>query len=137
MVEMTQLRIVLAEFQRLSVCKLEPDPPVPDRGDLGRVAVREPEPEIVAGPADAVAGAQVHGLCPVDLDPAAFRPDLAGPPRNGFVPGILQHHRPLGSIHPGDATLVALRDSEAPAGSENGGDKLVHGSGGISQPRAE
>ena len=81
MINVAQLRIVPAQLQHPSVLEPERDAVSVDRGDLGGVAVDETG--VVAGPADAVAGAQLHPLGAIDLDPAAFRPDLAGPPGNG------------------------------------------------------
>ena len=57
MVEMAELRSVLAERQHPPVLEPERDSSSLDRADLGGMAVDEPEAGIVPGPADAVAGA--------------------------------------------------------------------------------
>ena len=63
MVEMAQLRVVLAEFEGLAVLQTERHAPVRDPDDLSRAAVDQPEAGIVAGPADAVVAVRTAGFC--------------------------------------------------------------------------
>ena len=77
MVEMAELRVPASELKPATVLKLERDPPVPDREDLGGAAVDQPEPGIVAGPADAVTGAKLDVLGPVDVGAAPPPPTSA------------------------------------------------------------
>ena len=56
-VEVAELRVVAAELQLPPVLQNERHPPVPDLGNLGVPAVDEPEPGVVARPADTVTGA--------------------------------------------------------------------------------
>ena len=81
MVEMAQLRVALAQFQLLAVLKLECDAAVCYRDHLCRAAVHQPQAGVVAGPADAVAGAQLDVLGPVDLAAVSF----GFPPTSSFA----------------------------------------------------
>ncbi len=84
MVEMVQMWVALAEFQRPAVAEPERDAVALDPHDFRRVTVEQPEAGVVAGPANAVAGTQLQGLGPVDLDRAALRTDRARPPGPGL-----------------------------------------------------
>ena len=114
MVEMAELRSVLAERRHPSVLEPERDSASFDRMNLGGVAVDEPETGIVPGPADAVAGAQLDRLGTVDLDGAAPAADPARLPRDRLPAPAFQHHRPGRMIDAGHAAFVALLDTEAP-----------------------
>ena len=98
----------------------------PDRRHLGRLAVHEPEAGIVAGPADAVAGPELHLLPPVDLDAARPGRDPARLPRD--CPAVLarEPHRPGGVINACDPQLVALLNAEALVGPVEGHDIASH-----------
>ena len=79
MIEMAQLRIAPAEFERLAVLQAERHAPVRDPEHFRRAAVDQAQPCVVARPADAVAGAELDLLGAVDLA-AALRP----PTSSGF-----------------------------------------------------
>ena len=85
----------------------EGDAVVPDRHDLRRIAVDQPQADIVR-PADAVAGAELHALRPVDLDRATLRADLARPLGDELLRRSFQRHRALPVVDPCDAALVSL-----------------------------
>ena len=72
-VDMAKLRISGGHIQHPPVSETERHLAASDRRDLGRLAVDEPEAGIVAGPAEAVAGAELDVLTPVDLDPGRAR----------------------------------------------------------------
>ena len=80
---MAQLGVAGGEVERAPVLEAERHPAVPHRRDLGRAAVDQPEARVVAGPADAVAGAQLDLLAAVDLDAAGARRDPVGLPGDG------------------------------------------------------
>ena len=101
-IEMAQLRVVSPELERLAVLQLEGHPAVPDREHLGGAAVHQPQPGIVSGPADAVAGTKLDPFCPLDLAAAAPPADLArlaGVDRIELL-GVAHQH------HAGDAKLA-------------------------------
>ena len=104
---------LLPSSSRPAVAEPEGNPVAPDRRHFRRVAVDQPEAGVVTGPADAIAGADLHALGAVDLDRAALRTDPARPPGDGLSVQPLQHHRAPGPVDPGDAALVALRNAEA------------------------
>ena len=68
MVERAELQIAFAELQHPPVAEPEGDAVSPDYRDLRRVPVDQLEAHVIAGPADAVVGAQFHALHPVDFD---------------------------------------------------------------------
>ena len=78
MVEMAQLRVVLAEFEGLAVLQTERHAPVRNPDDLSRAAVDQPEAGIVAGPADAVAGPELDVLGPMTSLPPRLPPISSG-----------------------------------------------------------
>jgi len=84
-VDMAKLRVPLVEVERVPVLETDRHPAVLDRRDLGGGAVDEPEPGIVAGQADAVAGAELQPFRAVELDPTRARrggsPTTSGDPR--------------------------------------------------------
>ena len=66
MVEVAEPRVAGAQLQHASVLEQERDPPVLHFRHLGGAAVDEPENVVIAGPADAVAGAELD--LPVTTD---------------------------------------------------------------------
>ena len=79
---------------------------VSHRRDLGRGAVDEPEPGVVAGPADAVAAAELHRLAPVDLDPAGAGRESVGLPGDGAAVRAEEVCGPRPVVDACDAELV-------------------------------
>ena len=77
---------------------------------------------IVAGPADAVARPEHHGLGPVDLDCAAARAHLARPPGHRPAVRALQHDDAARAVEFAHQALLALPDAEALVGPVEGHD---------------
>ena len=117
MVEMAQLRVPAAQFELLAVLQLERHPALRGRENLRRPAVDEPEPGIVARPADAVAGAQLDALSPVDLAAATAPADLSRLPGHLAAVTAFQHHLPGLVINADNAALVALLDADPLVGT--------------------
>ena len=99
-VDMAKLRIAGGEVEHPPVAETEHHLAARDRRDLGRLAIDEPEAGIVAGPADAVAGAELHVLAPVNLDASRARAEPVGLPGDGLSLFSLQHHRAGLAIDP-------------------------------------
>ena len=116
-VDMVELRVARGEVQRAPVLQAERHLAVAHRRDLGRAAVDQAEPGIVAGPADAVARAQLDVLAAVHLDAAGAGRDPVGLPGDGPAVRALHVHRARGTIDARDAQLVALLDPEALVGA--------------------
>ena len=117
MVEMAQLRIAGPELERLAVLQPERHPAVRNGKDLGGAAVHQPQPGVVAGPADAVARAQLDALDPVDLAAALAPADLGGLPGDLAALAVVEQHLVALVIHAGDAALVALFDADPLVGA--------------------
>ena len=117
MVEMAQLRVAAPEFELLPVLEPEGYPAVCDRFDFGGAAVDQPQPGIVAGPADAVAGAKLDPLGPVDLGAAPAPADFAGLPGDRAAPAVVQQHAAAPVIDARDAALVAFLDADPLVGA--------------------
>ena len=117
MVEMAQLRVVPAEFKGLSALQPERHPPVRDGYNLGGAAVHQPQPGIVAGPADAIAGAKLDAFCPVDLAAAPAPADLARPPSDRPAVPAFQHDLAGLVVHARHAAFVALPDADPLVGA--------------------
>ncbi len=117
MVEMAELRVVPAQFELLAVLQLERHPAVRDREHLGGPAVHQPQPGIVAGPADAVAGAKFYVLPAVDLAAAPVSADLAGFPGDGPAVPPVQHDLAGLVVHARHTALVALLDADPLVGA--------------------
>ena len=119
---MAKLRIAGGEVERAPVAEAERHLAACDPRDFGGGAVDEPEPGVVAGPADAVAGAKLHLFGPIHLDPARARSEPVGLPGDGLSVLSLQHHRVGLAVHTRDAQLVALLDPETLVGAVEGND---------------
>ena len=98
----------------------ERHPPVPNPQNLGLAAVAEPESLVVAGPADAVAGAKLDRLCMVDLGSAPPPADLRRLPGNGRAVGTLEMHGPVCVIDALDTSFVTLRHAQTLVGAVEG-----------------
>ena len=119
-VEMAQLRIARGQREPAPVLQREGHPPVADVQDFGRDAVDDPEAGVVARPPDAVAGAKLDNLGPVDLGSALAPADLRRLP--GDAPAVRAFEMdgsPL-ALDALDAPFVALCDPEALVGTVEG-----------------
>ena len=107
-VEVAQLRVVPAQLELPAVLQGERHPAARDRHHFRRPAVHQPQPGIVARPADAVAGAELDLLGPVDLAAASPPADLARLPCDGAAVPAFQNDLAGLVVHAGDAAFVAL-----------------------------
>ena len=81
-VDVAELRIARGEIECAPVLQAEAHPAAHDLRYLGDAAVDKPEAGVVAGPANAVADAQLDVLAAVDLDAAGARGEAVGIPRD-------------------------------------------------------
>ncbi len=109
---MAQLRVALAEFERLAVLQAEGHPPDLHRNHLGGAGVDQPEAGIVTGPADAVAGAEFDLLGPVDLAAAPPPADPLRLPGDRPAPAVFEQHLAGFVIDADYLPLVALLDAD-------------------------
>ncbi len=83
-----------------------------DADHLGGAAVDQPEGLVVAGPADAVPGAQLDALHLVDLAAAPASGDLARLPAYGSFRAAPEQHLAAVSVDPEDTPLVPFLDTD-------------------------
>ena len=119
-IEMAQLRIAPGQGQLAAFLQPERHSPVPDARDLGGAAVHEPQPGIVAGPADAVPGAKLDPFAAVNLRAAPASADFDRFPVDGRAVRAFEMHDPLAVIDAHDAPFLALFDPEALVGTVEG-----------------
>ena len=115
-VDVAKLRIARVHVEGAPVLEPEGAPAVVDRGHLRALAVDEPVPGVVAGPADAVADAKLNPLALVDLDPARARGEPPGLPGDSAPVPAGERHRAGRVVDAGDAKLLAPLDPEALVG---------------------
>ena len=122
---MAELWIARVHVERAPVLEPEHHRPAVGRRHLRGLAIDAAEPAIVAGPADAVADAELDALGLVDLGVAPAPADLGGLPVHQAVLAAVEQHDAAPVVDTDDAPLVVLLDAEPPVGAVEGGGRRI------------